>query len=237
MIAVPCSGRGLRHQKTDLFELDDTTLKIISSLSILVPLTWNGWRIKKSGAFGRIFFCFLLLGLLTDLSLWYVHASGVDVDPRYLFNVYALIEGLFFFWLIRVLAPTPNFRRIAECFLVATPFAWCLVLAAPVISSGSTQTMPFVVYYEIAASFLGGFVLLALAENDSQLWTSSGFWFLLGVFFYCFCTFFVMTFLGKELVFNLWPLNNIINMLTYLFYTLGWWLYGRNRLDSAVHRP
>jgi len=205
--------------------LDDTNLKVVSSLAILVPLAWNGWRLRESGAFGRIFFCFLLLGLLTDLSLWYMFASGADVDPRYLFNVYALVEAMFFFWLLGALSPTSNLRRIAKGFLVATPFAWCLVLVAPALFSGSTQTMPFVVYYEVVISFLGGFVLLAHAEEEGQLWNSSRFWFLLAVFFYCFSTFFVMTFLGRALVFNLWPLNNLINITTYVLYCLGWWKY------------
>lgn len=191
-------------------------------------------RIRKSGTFGRIFFCFLLLGMLTDLSLWYVNVTDAPIDPRHIFNIYALVEGLFFFWLIRTLSPNAMFKRIAESFLVITPLVWCFVLTAPVIASGSTPVMPFVVYYELVASFLGGFVLLANAEKNGQIWSSSGFWFLLAVFFYCFCTFFVMTFLGRRMVFNLWPLNNIINMLTYLFYTLGWLLYGRAGEESIA---
>lgn len=209
----------------------DEVIKIISTLSILVPIAWNWIRLKESGLFGRIFFGFLLLGFLTDVSFWYIDASRVQTEPIYIFYVYALVEALFFFWLIWSLSISVNIRGISRFFLFCAPVGWILTLTWPMFETGKTgQSAPFVVSYEIAVSFLAGFALLALAEKEERLWNNSAFWFLLAIFFYCFCTFFVMTFLGKELVVSLWPLNNIINMVTYGLYSLGWW-----KFDKPVH--
>lgn len=224
-VEVRCSVRGLRHRTINVIALDAATLKILSTLSILAPLAWNGIQLKRSGLFGRIFFSYLLLGFLTDASFWYIHANQADVEPMHIFNAYSLAEALFFFWLIWSLAPNSSIKKVSALFLGCTPVLWGFILGMPLVEGKSAQSAPFVVSYEIAVSFLAGFALLALAEKHSQLWHSWEFWFLLGIFFYCFCTFFVMTFLGKALAASLWPLNNIINMFTYLAYCLGWWTY------------
>lgn len=228
-----CSGRGPRHRITDLTIPDTQILKVISTLFILLPIVLNLARLKESGLFGRIFFCFLLLGLTTDLAFWYMSLRETRIEPTDLFNVYALVEALFFFWLIRSLTRSKALKLASEVILGVVPVAWCLFLAWPIFDVGKTgQSAPFVVSYEVVAAFLSGFALLALAEGKEQLWSSSSFWFLLGVFFYCFCTFFVMTFLGKRLLENLWHLNNVINMLTYLCYSLGWLRYDKQKLES-----
>lgn len=228
MIQRPCNGPGLRLLTTDLVTLDTPILKVISTLLIIVPLSCNGLRLRKSGQFGRIFFAFLLLGLTTDLLLWYINSTGSQLDPIYIFNFYAMAEALFFFWIIQAVSPAPLLNKAAGYFLILTPLAWAILLRFPFFESGkAVNSMPFVVMYEVLVSFLSGLALLALAEKEEELWRSWRFWFLLAIFFYCFCTFFVMTFIGQKLLANLWPLTNIINMVTYSFYTLGWWRYGK----------
>ncbi len=172
------------------------------------------------------FFFFLLAGLFTDLALWYAQAEGVKGVSLHLFNTYSVCEALFFFWLIRYVAPEGHLKKVAGLFLFATPLAGILLLLMPVYESGKTaQSIPFSTSYEVVAAFLAGFALLSLAERDNRLMTLWEFWFMLGVFFYCFTTFFVMTLLGSKLSLNLWPLNNVINILTYLCYSIGWWRY------------
>lgn len=226
---VQCSALGPLHQLIDDF-LDASLLKIVSTLSIIFPLGWSGARLKSSGYFGKVFFCFLLLGLVADVLGWCVNALRPANEFIHVFNSYALAEALFFFWLVRSLSTASALRRLSFFFLVCAPVSWLVVLAWPVFKTGKLgQIMPFIVAYEVIISFLAGFGLLELAEKETHLLYSWRFWFLMGVFFYCFCTFFVMAFLGKELLFSLWPINNMINILTYLFYCLGWWRYGQPR--------
>lgn len=205
--------------------MDSTTLKIASTLSILVPIILNGARLKRAGILGRLFFVFLLSGLITDLGLWYVQATHVKGISLNLFNAYSLVEAMFFFWLIRHIAPNRSLKKIAGYFLYGTPIAWIVPLVLPGVSGLTSQHIPFVTSYEVAAAFLAGFALLSMAERGNQLTQAWDFWLMLGVFFYCFCTFFVMTLIGSQLSLNLWPLNNVINILTYLFYSVGWWRY------------
>lgn len=201
------------------------TLQIISTLFILIPIFLNGLRLRKSGTLGRIFFCFLLAGLIADISMGYMHFNEIEGVSIYIFSAYSLGEALFFFWLIRYLGPTEILKKVAGFFLVVTPFVW-IAVQIPFYEAGKTaRNIPFDTSYEVAAAFLAGFALLSMAEQEGKLATSAEFWLILGVFFYCFCTFFLMTFLGSQLSLNLWPLNNIINILTYLFYSLGWWMY------------
>lgn len=205
--------------------MDSTNLKIASTLSILVPLLLNGYRLKQAGTLGRLFFLFLLAGLITDLGLWYIQANHYQGVSLHLFNSYSFLEALFFFWLIGQLAPSPFLKRAVRYLLYCT-IAWILFLMIPAVDSGKTsQIIPFSTFYEVAASFLSGFALLSMTERVNHLTKSWKFWLLLGVFFYCFCTFFVMMLLGSQLSLNLWPLNNVINILTYVLYSVGWWRY------------
>lgn len=206
--------------------VDSTALKIASTLSILFPIVINGLRIRQAGILGRLFFVFLLAGLGIDVTLWYVQAIRLKGVSLPLFNAYSLVEAMFFFWLIRHISLSRSLERVAGYFLYFTPFAWILLLVLPPLDSGSTsQHIPFITSYEVATAFLAGFALLSMAERGGQLTQSWDFWLVLGVFFYCFCTFFVMTLIGSQLSLNLWPLNNVINMITYLFYSVGWWKY------------
>jgi len=175
------------------------------------------------------------------MALWYVQSHKIRGVSIFLFNGYSLLEALFFFWLIRHLALSRLLRKVTGYFLYATPVAGALVLILPVLQSGKVaQSVPFVAWYEVSAAFLAGFALLFMAEHDNDLTGSWKFWFISGVFFYCFGTFFFMFLLGNQLSLNLWPLNNIVNILTYILYALGWWKYpsgpGTGQLAPHISR-
>jgi hypothetical protein len=206
--------------------LEDSVLKVISTLSILVPLTWNGIKLKEAGTLGWLFFGFLLAGFLTDMSLWYIQSRGITGLSLHLFNAYSCLEAIFFFWLLRYLTPSQILAKAAGFLLYGSPVVCFLLLVLPVDSHRETaQSGSFVTFYEVSTAFLAGFTLLAMAEKGERLYESWAFWLILGIFFYCFCTFFVMTVLGSRLSLSLWWLNNLVNILTYLFYSLGWWNY------------
>ncbi|MCH6235121.1 hypothetical protein [Cognataquiflexum rubidum] len=80
-------------------------------------------------------------------------------------------------------------------------------------------------FYEISIAFMAGFVLLQMVEKEDSVSDKPMFWIFLGIFFYCFSTFFIATFLNTDLSEKLWFLHNIFNITTYGFYTVGLWKY------------
>lgn len=168
----------------------------------------------------------------------YLHLNEIEGISLHIFSVYSLGEALFFFWLIRYVGPTVTLKKVANYFLLAIPFFW-LICQIPIFESGKTaHSIPFLTTYEVVVSFMAGFSLLSLAERNDKLLPLPEFWFVLGTFFYCFCTFFIMTLIGSDLSLNLWPLNNIVNILTSLLYSIGWWMFeGKETLHTTGFDP
>jgi hypothetical protein len=134
-----------------------------------------------------------------------------------------LVEACFFFWLTYNNTSLKLLKRISMSLLIVTPFFWLLLM---IIRSGIMNTSPgqvFDPFYEVSVAFLVGFILLQIVEQDTTLSNNPIFWILLGVFFYCFCTFFIMGFLNTLLSQKIWFLNNILNIITYIFYSIGLW--------------
>lgn len=84
-------------------------------------------------------------------------------------------------------------------------------------------------FYEVSVAFLAGFCLLEMVENQNEIDKEPVFWIFLGMFFYCFSTFFVMGFLNTLLSQKIWFLNNIFNIISYLFYAVGFWKINQAR--------
>jgi hypothetical protein len=198
-------------------------LKIISTLAILLPLSCSLIGLRTSGILGRMFLLFLLAGLFTDVALWYLYYHPVKGLVLKIFNFYSLMEALFFFWLIRRLAISQILRSVTSKFLYATGPVWIagFYIYPLFIQGQAARSVPFDTGYEVIVSFLAGFALLHLAEREDELLKTPDFWLLLAIFFYCFCTFFIMSMLGTHLSQSLWPLNNLINITTYILYSIG----------------
>lgn len=188
----------------------------LASLPILIPI---GFAIKAYGTAGlaiRLFLFFLLIGLVTDLTMWVLIYNKHYSYLRPVFNTYSLIDSLFCFWLIQHLAgPTSPLKKIARiCLLLVFPL-WAAALLFESVG------IPFETIYEIIVAFLSGFLLLRLAESEGSVATNPFFWLLLGIFFYCFSTFFLMTLLGTEISQKVWWLNNVLNLVTYMLFAVG----------------
>jgi len=207
-------------------------LKIISTLAILLPLFINLLRIKKAGLVGWLFLCFLFMGFFSDVLMWYLYIKSVKGISGPVFTLYSLFEALFFFWVIQYLTESSVLKSIARIFLFAAFPLWIGgFFIYPLFIEGQTaQYIPFSTAYEVITSFLSGFALLYLAEHEKMILRMGSFWFFLALFFYCFCTFFIMSMLGSFLSLSLWPLNNIINIITYIFYSVGLWCYTKSKV-------
>ncbi len=69
-------------------------------------------------------------------------------------------------------------------------------------------------------SFATAIVILQIIETHRNVGSSIRFWILLGIFFYCFTTYFVMGLLVTKLA-KVWYLHNIVNITTNLIYGFG----------------
>jgi hypothetical protein len=198
-----------------------TTLRGLLALPVLLPIGLGLYKFKTADRHARLFLLFLLVGFLTDFSVWMVLEFNREWTGVAVFNLYALLEALFYFWFASAVAPQPVLKTISKTLLLLTPFWWvfCLYLY-PRLTDGSGSAL-FVPSYEIAGAFVTGFALLSLSERVENLFSTASFWFLAGIFFYTFCTFFIMTLLDTRLLNPLWFLNNVFNILSYLFFSMG----------------
>jgi hypothetical protein len=194
----------------------------LASLPILVPIGFAIRAYTTAGLAIRLFLFFLLIGLATDLTMWFLIYNKHYEYLLPVFNAYSLVDSLFCFWLIRHLSVPSPLKKIATvCLWLMVPF-W---LSAILIKS---IEIPFDTAYEIVVAFLSGFLLLKIAESEGSVASNPFFWLLLGIFFYCFTTFFLMTLLGTEISQKVWWLNNVLNLITYILFAIG--------LSKAVHK-
>jgi hypothetical protein len=210
--------------------MDYTNIPIreISTLAILAPILICSTLIKTGKAKLLLFFSFLLIGLSVDLFGWFV--SNFMEWEYYLLiviTIYSIIEALFFNWWITHNSTISSIKILGKIIYLITG-SWIIYLLINGIESGDSisRLTLFDVFYQISVSFLAGFSLLILIENDANVKINSAFWILLGIFFYCFGTFFIFVIkltVQRELADQLWPLHNVVNIATYGLYSVGLW--------------
>ncbi|MBS1505229.1 MAG: hypothetical protein JSS79_01175 [Bacteroidetes bacterium] len=197
------------------------TIRGLLALPVILPIGLGLYKFKTADNPARLFLLFLIIGFLTDLSVWIMLQVNENWPGHEVFDLYALIEALFYFWFASVVTNQPVLKIISKILLILTPFWWVFCMFLYPRLTESTASGLFIPSYEIAGAFVTGFALLALSESEENLFASASFWFLAGIFFYTFCTFFIMTLMDTRLLNPLWFLNNVFNILSYLFFTLG----------------
>lgn len=211
------------------------TIQIISVLGILVPIVIGIVNYKTAELDIQLFLVFLSIGFFVDSSMISLALAGKTAYLQNIFDFYSLVESTFFYWLISRNVKR-NFLQVAsKILLLVTPVFWNLVIIArtyPLFKDALPVKM-FDPVYEIAVAFLSGIVLLQMVETGS-VFSIPVFWLFQGMFFYCFCTFFIMMFLNTVLSQHIWFMANIINIISYIFYSIG--LSKTRELDSRITR-
>jgi hypothetical protein len=152
------------------------------------------------------------------------------------YNIYSLVEAVFFIFLIKTFIQNLLFKKVSSILFIITPFLWFALQTIRLMNptGGFLPGKFFDLYYEITFSFLAGFVLLEMVEKEDAVSDKPMFWIFLGIFFYCFSTFFIATFLNSEISNDLWFLHNIFNITTYGFYTVGLWKYYKMQKTNSL---
>ena len=207
-------------------------LAIASTFSILIPILFCLRVVmRKAEKHLQLFLLFLILGFITDLLGWISYKASVEgmmltiIDMLY--QIYPAIEAICFFWVIGYFSNRKLIQAISKYSLWLTIPAWLLVklLIGDQVRIAEINVDVFPAIYRIVCSFLSSFVLLELIEDgETKLHEQYPFWILSAILFYCFSTFFVL-FLGKEYGEKLWYLHNTMNIITYLFYSVGFHFY------------
>ncbi|MCR9015514.1 hypothetical protein [Aquiflexum gelatinilyticum] len=194
--------------------------------------------LKKGSREIRLFFLFLFIGLLADLTMYVFNQIGLGDKNKFVYNFYSLIEALFFIYLIKTYVKNVKAEGLANTLFIFTPIFWVSlqVLRWFFPIQQYYPGLVFDLYYEISFSFLAGIVLLEMVEKYDSVSDKPMFWIFLGIFFYCFCTFFIATFLNTELSKNLWFLHNVFNIITYGFYTVGLWKYYKTQKLNLIKK-
>lgn len=204
--------------------VEQSVIKGLLILPILIPLFIGLKKVSSRDKISSWFILFLVIGLATDVAMWCLLYVGGTENLLWVFNLYSLLEALFFFWFLGYTALSNSIRIISRAFLYSTlPFWLLCIFVYPLMMKGASRSAVFDTTYEVIISFLAGLALLQHVEKEESIFSKPVFWFIFGIFFYCFCTFYIMTFLQTFLSHKIWFLNNIFNIISYVFYSLGFW--------------
>ncbi|MCW5910121.1 MAG: hypothetical protein KIT62_03555 [Cyclobacteriaceae bacterium] len=197
-------------------------IQLISVWGIVVPLG-IGLLYYKNAEFNlRLFIGFLVVGFITDVSMSIIYYSEYRHYITHVITLYSLIEACIFFWFISKSARHKLAVRLSTILFWITPLLWTTLMVVRFLILKASPGQIFDPFYTISVSFLAGFTVLEIIEREDPV-SRAIFWILLGMFFYCFCTFFIMGLLNTLLSERIWVLNNIFNIITYGFYSVGLW--------------
>lgn len=188
--------------------------QLTSAFSVILPLCLGLWKFAGADRMVKGFIIYLFLGLTTDLAGWYFYLSKDGTSNLYVRHAYDLIESVFFFWFLSRVTPS---RLVGRFFLLSIPILipfWALRflnLDAMAIYVSTAQ---------VVIAFGACFSLIQMVEIRKEVADQVIFWLLLGIFFYCFSTFFFMGVLASKLA-KIWYAHNIINTLTNVIYFIG----------------
>jgi hypothetical protein len=189
-------------------------LQVASTFSVVFPLLLGLLKFKHLDFRSKFFILFLLVGFVIDLLGWYFYTSRNEVANLNTRNAYELFESIFLFWLI---GNTSDNRIVRSIFLwgifVLIPFWAFRFLDLNAISFYKTTI-------QLLLAIGSCVVLLKLVETREQAAKSIIFWLLLGVFFYCFSTFFIMGIQVSKLA-RIWYAHSLMNIFTNLIYFIG----------------
>jgi len=189
-------------------------LQIASTFSVALPLSIGLWKFNKADKAVKAFIFFLMIGFATDLAGWYFYLSQDETSNLYLRHVHDFIESVFLFWFLGLVSQNQFIKRF---------FLWSIVVLVPCWAIRFFSLDAMAIYrstFQVFVAFGACFSLIQMVETKREVAEQLVFWLLLGVFFYCFGTFFFMGILISKLG-KIWYAHNIINILSNLIFFIG----------------
>ncbi|HKR05450.1 MAG TPA: hypothetical protein VJY62_12520, partial [Bacteroidia bacterium] len=81
--------------------------------------------------------------------------------------------------------------------------------------------------YQITASTFATAAILKFIEVKENVMQEPDYFFLIGIFFYCFCSFFIDFFIGEEIAKKIWWIHDLANCISYLIFVKAFLVAGK----------
>lgn len=190
-----------------------TWIPIASTFSVLAPLFLLLRNFKSYDLEIKALAFFLTIGFSVDVGTWYFYNTQNSAVLFRIQNVYAFFEAGFLFWFLGRVAPFPQLRLF---FLNS----WVIFIPLGVIRLMNPDWFRwFETFTQVVVAFTACFVILRLVEKTEDISRNLTVWILLGIFFYCFSTYFIVGL--TSLLPKVWFSHNLANITTNLIYSIG----------------
>jgi hypothetical protein len=189
----------------------------LATYSLLVPILVGMIKFRMAALHQKIFLFYLLYGFLSDASRPFIDS---EIVSRWMYHIFSLVEIIFLAWYMREVTSNLILRKI---LLIAMPLiliSWISVRFY--FAKDSHAYSP--VFDSVTAIFISSFaaiILLGMTQQNSGLKNQPDFWFLTGTFVYFFCANFIFSLLGTEIINRVWFIHNLLNVLVYCLFTIG----------------
>jgi hypothetical protein len=202
---------------------------LISTYSALIPILAGFFFHKNQNVISK-FWYFLVYGLLTDLLVGYFKYTFTGL---FIYNLYSLLEIVFLFLFFYVIAEAIVIKKVLIGLVVCTVVFW--FLSYVILHNAFQEVSALSPYYDrisyMVVAVISAFLLLKMTESGKQS-SSAMIWLLIGVFFYHFCSSFIMSLVGNIFTSKVWFMNNLFNVLTMLIYTKAFYNARREYLSG-----
>jgi len=187
---------------------------IASTFSVLAPLFLLLKNFKSYELEIKALALYLAVGFFIDMAGWYFYSTKNSAAHYGLHHAYDLFEAVFLFWFLGRVSPYPRLKNIfTQTWIVLVPF-WAMRFFYP------EWTGWFKISSQVIIAFASCFFILRLVEKTEDVFRNLVVWILLGIFFYCFCTYFILGALALVLA-KAWFSHNLVNITTNLIYCIG----------------
>ncbi len=161
------------------------------------------------------FVVFLLIGWMVDLGSYFFENNKV-------YNFYSVLEATFFlsflffllkgkiksYWLLFWILCYVSFFVIHHLYIMED---WAFEKSDSVFTSS----------IRIINAFLAAGTIVTLNDRGESIYQSAYLWFTIAIFFYCFSTYFLFSFLNSDFYKSLWWIHNTLNILTNLIFAFA----------------
>lgn len=198
----------------------------MSTYSGLLPLLAGVLFVRKRPF--TFFVGFIILGLISDFSGAYLPDKNL---ARMVMICYSLAESIFLiYFILEVIKPGMKFfvRLIIFASVISLWLATYTVWNAP-FSEFPRYGFVFDTTMHITTALLAACAMIKITEGLDDSRTQEYLFLLTGIFFYSFCTFFIQSFIGKELVEHIWFLGCIVNIITMFIYSYAFYRQSKQR--------
>src|SRR6185436_15863062 len=173
---------------------------------------------KKAGLRFRLFALFLFYGFLTDV-LTRSFNTHYNNFAWIVFLTYTFVESFFFLLFIRFAKIlTGIWLKALQASIIIIPILFFPfhfdILTMQSFHNKYDGYFSFI--YQIIGAGFATAALLKFVETKENATNHPDYFFLIGIFFYCFCSFSIDFFIGEEIAKKIWWIHDLANIVSYL---------------------